>query len=264
MAIYFSSGTTGTPKAIVHGVGPLLLSLSKENIYHHEIGPNDTALQYTTTGWIMFLASISHLHQGARAVLYDGSPLFPDPAVLLKIMYMQKVTVLGTSPRWMFELMSKGIVPRQEYDLSKLRLVTSTGMVLPEQAFEWFYDKAFPRHVRLSNMSGGTDIAGNFVLGNPIAPVHAGGFSGGCLGTPMAVFDSALPEGSEGYAMPNGLSGELVATSAFPNMPLYFWGDEMPAPGPKYRDSYFSRFKNAWSQGDFCVIHEETGNVSIL
>lgn len=156
--IVYSSGTTGTPKALVHAVGTCLLSTSKEIHVHRNIGPSDVGLQFTTTGWIMYPSSLSHMIYGARCVAYDGSPLVPDTKVLLRVVEEQKVTVLGVSPRWMGELMKRGIAPRDEFDLSSLRSVTTTGMVCPDQMFEWFYDTAFPARVHLSNITGGTDI----------------------------------------------------------------------------------------------------------
>lgn len=165
MIVYYSSGTTGIPKAIVHGVGPLLISGHKEGILHREITPDDVGLQYTTTGWIMYLSSVSKLALGARGVFYDGSPFAPDPTVLLRVAEEQGVTSLGLSPRWMTELMKRDIAPRKVADLSKLRKVISTGMVLPDQMFEWFYDVAFPKEVQLANISGGTDIV------SPLCPL---------------------------------------------------------------------------------------------
>ncbi|KFG85095.1 acetoacetyl-CoA synthase [Metarhizium anisopliae] len=264
MIVYYSSGTTGIPKAIVHGVGPLLISIQKEGILHKGTTPDDVGLQFTTTGWIMYLSSVSQLLLGARAVLYDGSPFVPDATVLLKIAEQQGVSTLGLSPRWMTELMKKGISPRKVADLSKLRKVVSTGMVLPDQMFEWFYDEAFPPEVHLANISGGTDIAGCFVLENPLTPVHVGGCVGGSLGVPIAVYDHDLVDGSEGKPLPAGQAGDLVATAAFPNVPLFLWNDDAPSPGKKYRGAYFDRFDGAWAQGDFCVFHPKTGGVLML
>jgi acetoacetyl-CoA synthetase len=156
--VYYSSGTTGIPKAIVHGVGPLLLTTIKESVMHNDMSHKDIGLQYTTTGWIMWLGTINILIFGARMIAYDGSPMAPDLKVLLRIVEEQRVTKLGISPRWMGELMKNRIVPQKEADLSSLRLVGSTGMVLPDQMFEWFYDVGFPKHVHLGNISGGTDI----------------------------------------------------------------------------------------------------------
>jgi acetoacetyl-CoA synthetase len=156
--IAYSSGTTGTPKCIVHSVGGALLSSAKEGKLHREIGPDSVCLQYTTTGWIMYFASVVNLLPGARVVLYDGSPFIPDLITFVKLLGDQKVTMLGTSPRWMHELATNGVKPREVTDLSSLKSVTSTGMVLSEQLFEWFYDVGFPKHVHLANISGGTDL----------------------------------------------------------------------------------------------------------
>ncbi|GJN75426.1 hypothetical protein PLICBS_009525 [Purpureocillium lilacinum] len=267
MVVYYSSGTTGIPKAIVHGVGTVLMSTQKEGGLHRNLGPDDVHLQYTTTGWVMYLASIAHMVVGGRSILYDGSPFLPGPDVLVRMCEEQRVTILGISPRWMTELMKRDIAPRKLADLSRLRLVTSTGMVLPEQMFNWFYDVAFPKHVQLGNMSGGTDIypkAGCFVMENPLEPLYAGGCMGGSLGVPIAIFDHDLPDGSRGVALPDGEAGDLVSTGAFPNVPLYLWGDTEPAPGKKYVSSYFGRFEGVWAQGDFCAVHPKTRGVLML
>jgi acetoacetyl-CoA synthetase len=156
--VYYSSGTTGIPKAIVHAVGPILLNLAKEGRLHEGSTADSVAMQYTTTGWIMYLANVGQLLMGAHVIMYDGSPFQPDLTTYVKLMGRYKITKLGTSPRWMFELAKNGIKPREVADLSSLRIVTSTGMVLSDQLFEWFYDHGFPPHVHLANVSGGTDI----------------------------------------------------------------------------------------------------------
>lgn len=156
--ICYSSGTTGIPKAIVHSVGGILINLIKEGMIQEGCSPDQVGLQYTTTGWIMYLANVSQLVIGARAVFYDGSPFQPDLQTFVKLIGDQKVTKLGISPRWMFEIAKAGISPREITDLSNLRVVTSTGMVLSDQLFEWFYDTGFPAHTHLANISGGTDI----------------------------------------------------------------------------------------------------------
>jgi len=263
--LYYSSGTTGTPKAIVHSVGGCTLNALKEGRLHECATPDTVALQYTTTGWIMYLATISSLLFGARAVLYDGSPFQPDLKTYIRIMGEQKITKLGTSPRWMFEVAKNNISPREVTDLSSLRVVTSTGMVLSDQLFEWFYDKGFPSNVQLANISGGTDIAGCFGIENPLEPVYVGGAQGPSLGVAIAIYDSSLPDGP-GQAVSDGTAGELVAPLPFPNIPCFLWGDSSPsdAPGPRYRSSYFSRFDKVWVQGDFCQIHPLTGNIAFL
>lgn len=164
MVVYYSSGTTGAPKAIVHGVGPMLLAGHKEGFLHRRMAPDDVMLQYTTTGWIMYMAAVGALIGGAKSILYDGSPLKPDVGVLVRLVARYKATILGVSPRWMAELMKNGLAPRDMADVSTLKTVTCTGMVLPEQTFDWFYDVGFHKHTQLANMSGGTDIASSSLL----------------------------------------------------------------------------------------------------
>ncbi|KAI0852417.1 acetoacetyl-coenzyme A synthetase [Daldinia vernicosa] len=263
--ICYSSGTTGIPKAIVHSVGGALLNYVKETRLHEDTNSNTVTLQYTTTGWIMYLVCVGQLLVGARVVLYDGSPFQPDLQTFIKLIGDQKVTKLGTSPRWFYEVARAGISPRQITDLSNLQIVTSTGMVLPEQLFEWFYDKGFPSHVHLNNISGGTDIAGCFGIGNPLTPIYVGGTQGVSLGIKVALYDSLLPPGP-GKEVPDGTPGELVATASFPNVPIYLWGDKTSTgvPGPKFHSAYFARFEHVWAHGDFCVFHPVTKNLIFL
>ncbi|PTD05437.1 Acetoacetyl-CoA synthetase [Fusarium culmorum] len=264
MVVYYSSGTTGTPKAIVHGVGPILVSIAKEGVLHRELTHKDVTLQYTTTGWIMYLSSVTRLAFGGRTVFYDGSPFVPDRCVLLRIVEEQKVTSLGISPRWLGELMKEGIVPQKEANLNSLTAVLSTGMVLKEQVFEWFYDGAFPNHIKLANFSGGTDIAACFVMENPLCPIYAGGCPGRVIGTPMAIYPSSADLTKPISPVPDGEPGDLVGTAAFPNVPLCLWNDTNPAPGEKYTSAYFARFPGVWSQGDFAAVHPKTGHIHIL
>ncbi|OLN82118.1 Acetoacetyl-CoA synthetase [Colletotrichum chlorophyti] len=271
--VYYSSGTTGIPKAIVHTVGGVILNNVKEGRLHESMSSDSVSLQYTTTGWIMYLSNVAALLAGARAVMYDGSPFVPDLTSFIRIIGEQRVTKLGISPRWMFEVAKNKISPREVTDLSSLRVVTSTGMVLSNQLFEWFYDTGFPKHVHLANISGGTDIAGCFGMENPLTPVYVGGTQGPSLGVPIAIYDSQLPNGP-GKSVPDGTPGELVATAAFPNIPCFLWGDSASSPTPtsfasaspgtKYHSAYFARFDHVWAHGDFCSIHPKTGNVSFL
>jgi acetoacetyl-CoA synthetase len=268
--ICYSSGTTGIPKAIVHSVGGILLNYYKEGVLHEGLGPDSVTLQYTTTGWIMYLANVGVLLYGGRTVFYDGSPFQPDATILIRLAAEHKITKLGISPRWMFEVAKAGLRPRDMVDLSRLRIVTCTGMVLSDQLFEWFYDVGFPAHVHLANISGGTDIAGCFGAMNPLEPVYVGGTQGPSLGVHVAIYDSLLPDGVEGKEVPPGTPGELVAVTAFPNVPCFLWGDKVQpsggpaAPGTKYHSAYFARFKHVWAHGDFCVVHPATGNISFL
>ncbi|KAK0739544.1 hypothetical protein B0T21DRAFT_436504 [Apiosordaria backusii] len=237
-----------------------------EGRLHEGMGPESVTLQYTTTGWIMYLANVGSLLFGGKAIFYDGSPFQPDASILVHLAAKHKATKLGISPRWMFELSKAGLSPREMADLSSLEVVSCTGMVLSDQLFEWFYDVGFPKHVQLGNISGGTDIAGCFGIMNPLTPVYVGGTQGPSLGVHVAIYDSLLPDGEKGVEVPDGTPGELVAVKPFPNIPCAFWGDKLPvaSPGSKYHSSYFNRFPNVWAHGDFCVIHPVTGNISFL
>lgn len=291
--VAFSSGTTGKPKPIVHGVGGYILNSSKEARLHRCHSSESVTLQYTTTGWIMYMSAISGLLFGGRTILYDGSPFIPGPKVLIQLLGKYKVTHFGTSPRYLHELRKNGISPRNEEDLSNLVGVTSTGMVLPESIAEWFYDKGFPARAQLANISGGTDLAACFGLENPLTPLYLGGCQGLPLGIAVEVYDQADEgaSGVKGTAVPDGVPGELVATTAFPTMPVKFLGDDGPT---KYFDSYFARFdstsvylpilapmalptryvlkeyeltnstSDVWTHGDFISIHPRTKQVYFL
>lgn len=264
--ICFSSGTTGMPKAITHSVGGLMISYFKEGRVHEDLGPTDVGMQYTTTGWIMYVANAGVLLFGARAVFYDGSPFVPDVTVLIRLLGEQRVTKFGTSPRWLWEVASRGLRPRDMADLSALKVVTSTGMVLSEQLFEWFYDEGFPARAQLGNISGGTDIAGCFGVMNTLEPLYVGGTMGPSLGTDARVFDATVADGEAGREVAPGEPGELVATLPFPNIPCRFWNDREPvaAPGSKYHAAYFARFPRVWAHGDFVSTHPATGQMTFL
>ena len=216
----------------------------------------------------MYFASISNLLVGARVVLYDGSPFQPDLTTFVRMVGEQKVTMLGTSPRWMHELAKNDVKPKDVTDLSALKIVTSTGMVLSDQQFEWFYDTGFPKDVHLANISGGTDIAGCFGQETPLSPVYLGGTQGPTLGTPVGVYDSLIEGGPgvRGEAVDHGTPGELVATAAFPNMPVYFWNDAAASPDrkSKYYAAYFEKYDNVWTHGDFVMIHPTTKALTFL
>lgn len=267
--IVYSSGTTGQPKCIVHNVGGVLLNSKKEGNLHRDWAAVSAdqlcVLQYTTTGWIMYMSSVLALLHGARTVLYDGSPFQPDLTSFLKLVQNQKVSDLGISPRWMQTLATAKppVLPRDVVDLSCLRRVTSTGMVLSEAQFEWFYDQGFPSHVQLDNISGGTDLAACLALGNRMQPVYCGGTVGPGLGMKVEAFDQTIEggKGVKGKALPAGEAGELCCTRGFPTQPVKFWGDEN---GEKYFNSYFAKYDNVWTHGDFISQHPQTGGIHVL
>lgn len=261
--VVYSSGTTGTPKCIVHSTGGVLLSAMKELKLHRDLGPTSVQLQYTTTGWIMYMSSILPLLFGARSVLYDGSPFQPDLKTFIRLVGEQGVTNLGISPRYMHELQKNNIAPREVTNLDALRAVTSTGMVLSDALFEWFYDTGFPPHVQLANISGGTDLAACFGMENPLTPLYVGGCQGPSLGTKVEVYDSTIEGGGgvKGKPVEDGVPGELVATASFPTQPVFFWGQNG---AERYHSAYFARFDNVWTHGDFIIIHPQTRQIIFL
>ncbi|KFY82094.1 hypothetical protein V500_10824 [Pseudogymnoascus sp. VKM F-4518 (FW-2643)] len=263
LLVVYSSGTTGQPKCILHAIGGVVLNGHKEGGLHNSIDSSSVHLQYTTTGWIMYLVSVLSLLRGCRTVIYDGSPFTPDARNFIKLLGQEKVTHLGTSPRYMQTLLTKNIIPKEVADLSNLISVTSTGSVLSDQLFEWFYDKAFGSTVQLSNISGGTDLAGCFGISNPLLPVYVGGCQCLALGIPVEVYDQTIEggKGVKGISVKDGVPGELVATKPFPTMPIAFLGENGMQ---KYFDSYFARFDNVWTHGDLIMIHPITKQIMFM
>lgn len=264
--IVYSSGTTGMPKCIVHSGGGVLLNNRKESNIHRDAGLNDPEqscmLQYTTTGWIMYLSSCLAMLNGNRTILYDGSPFQPDLETFVKMVGEQKVTDLGISPRYLQTLATAKppVLPREVTDLSHLRRVSSTGMVLSEAQFEWFYDEGFPAHVQLGNISGGTDIAACFLMDCTMKPLYVGGTMSLVVGMKVEVYDQTIEggRGVKGRPVPVGEAGELVCTRPFPTMPIKFWDD--PG-GEKYFKAYFERFDDVWTHGDFVSVNPKNGQI---
>jgi acetoacetyl-CoA synthetase len=251
--IVYSSGTTGQPKCIVHGTGGVILNGHKEARLHRSVDHTSTQLQYTTTGWIMYLGSVQQLLMGCRMVMYDGSPFLPDLKTFIRLLGQERVTHFGTSPRYMQTLQMANVSPRETADLSHLHTVTTTGMVLSDALFEWFYDTGFPKNVQLDNISGGTDLAGAFGTGNPNLPIYVGGCQCISLGMAVEVFDQEIEggKGIRGKAVEDGVPGELVCTKSFPTMPVKFWGENG---SQRYFSSYFEKYDDCWTHGDFIMV----------
>ena len=242
--VLFSSGTTGPPKAIVHGHGGILLEHLKALGLHHDLGPADRFFWFTTTGWMMWNLLVSGLCLGATIVLFDGDPGWPDLGTLWRLAAQCHITVFGVSAPFLLSCRSAGISPEAQGDLSAIRSVGSTGAPLPAEAYEWVYEQ-LPK-VWLTSVSGGTDVCTALVGGSPLVPVVAGEISCRFLGASVEAFDEA------GRSIV-GDQGELVITRPLPSMPLRFWGDD---DGSRYRAAYFSRFPGVWCHGDWITITE--------
>ena len=249
--VMYSSGTTGLPKGIVHGAGGTLLQHLKELVLHTDLSREDRILYYTTCGWMMWNWLVSSLAVGATVVLYDGSPLpRGNPNALWDLAQAERLSVFGTSARWIALAEKAGLRPRETHDLSALRCILSTGSPLSPFGFDYIH-RDVKADVHLASISGGTDIISCFALGVPTLPVWRGELQGRGLGMRVAIFDETGRETTE-------RPGELVCTRPFPSMPVSFWNDPV---GAKYHAAYFDRYPGVWRHGDWAELTTHDGLV---
>ena len=249
--ILYSSGTTGAPKCIVHSTGGTLIQHIKEHRLHSDISEKDTLFYFTTCGWMMWNWLVSGLMMQSLVIVYEGNPFYPGPERLWQIAEAEKMTLFGTSAKYIDAVRKSGLKPASAFDLSHLRMLCSTGSPLSSEGFGFVY-QAIKQDIQLASISGGTDIMGCFVLGCPTKPVYAGEIQARALGMAVAILND------EGQQI-EGEQGELCCLAPFPSMPVGFWND---SDGSRYHSAYFDVYPDIWRHGDWAT-HTPNGGIII-
>ncbi len=246
--VMFSSGTTGKPKCIVHSNGGVLLKHLVEVGLHSNARKNSKIFYFTTCGWMMWNWLVSGLLLKSTIYLYDGSPFYPNPEILWNYVDSEQINFMGVSAKYIDALSKENINIIDKFKLSDLEIIGSTGSPLVHESFDYIY-KNVKKDVSLASLSGGTDIVGCFIGGNPMSVVRRGEIQGPILGMDVHVYNE------NGESVKNE-KGELVCSQSFPTMPLYFWND---VKNEKYHDAYFSKYRNVWCHGDYIAKTENDG-----
>lgn len=246
LCVLFSSGTTGLPKAIVHGHGGIILEAYKNHVLSWDLGPGSRLMWFTTTAWMMWNALVSTLLTGASIVCLDGNPMWPDLDAQWRIAEEVQPTMMGLGPAFVMTCVKQGREPAATYDLGSLEMLCAAGSPLPTEGFVWLHEQ-FGSHAPVYVGSGGTDVCTGLVQGYPIVPVYAGEISAKCLGVAAYAYDEA------GNSVVGEL-GELVIVEPMPSMPVRFWGDD--ADMSRYRGTYFEHYPGVMRFGDWVRFSE--------